>query len=78
MCDVVPDFVHSCDYVFFRDHARAVGVELIENSLELIIVQKGFDVESCDQEFGVVDFAISEIVDFADDLFDLFVRNVDV
>ena len=72
------NFVHSSDYVFFCDHTRTVSVELIKNSLELTIVQKGFDVKSCDQEFSVVDFSVSEIVNFTNDLFNLFLRNIDI
>ena len=72
------NFVHSSDYVFFGDHSRTISVELIKNSLKLTIVQKGFDIKSCDQEFSVVDFTVSEIVNFTNNLFNLLVRNIDV
>ena len=72
------NFVHSSDYVFFCDHTRTVSVELIKDSLKLTIVQKGFDIKSCNQEFSVVDFSVSEIVNFTNDLFNLFLRNIDI
>ena len=78
LCNIMTNFVHSSDYVFFCDHTRSVSIELIKNSLELIIIQKGLDIKSSDQEFSVVDFSVSEIVNFTDDLFDLFLWNIDI
>ena len=78
LCNIMTNFVHSSDYVFFRDHARTIGVKLVKNSLKLIIVQKWFYVKSCDQEFSVVDFTVSEIVYFTNNLFNLLWRNIDI
>ena len=78
LSNIMTNFVHSSDYVFFCDYARTVSVELIKNSLKLTIVQKGFDIKSSDQEFSVVDFSVSEIVNFTNDLFNLFLRNIDI
>jgi len=40
LCNIMTNFVHCSDYVFFGDHSGTVSVELIENSLELVVVQE--------------------------------------
>ena len=61
---VMTHLVHRGHDVFLRNLSCAVGVELVEESLKRVVVEELFHVESCNEEFTVVDFAVAKVVDF--------------
>lgn len=61
---IVTYFIHSRYYVFLCYITRIVSVKLVEDSLQLILAQELLNVQGCHQEFRVIDFIVTKVVNF--------------
>jgi hypothetical protein len=75
LVDVMPNFIHSGDDVVLGNEARAVSVELIEESLQLVLVEEGLHIESRCQELRVVNFLIAVIVNLVNNSIHFFLGD---
>ena len=75
LSDLVADLVHGGHDVVGCDPARLIGVKLVENSFQHLVVDEVHYVYGGHQEFSVVDLAVAIVIDFVNYFFDLVVRN---
>ena len=76
--NVVANFIHGCNDVFFSDNSWAICIKLIENCLKHVVIQETLDIKSCNQEFSIIDFSITKIVYLTNNLFNLFIWDINV
>ena len=76
--NIAPNFVHGSNNVGLGDVAAAIGVEGLEDRLQLVVVHEAADVERRHQELGVVDLLVSKVVNLVDDLLDLLIVDLKI
>ena len=72
------NFVHGCNYVFLCDYSGSLSVEYVEDSLELLIVQKWFHIHSCHQKVSIIDFLISKEIHLSNYFLNFWIWDVQI
>ena len=75
---IVTNLVHGCYNILSRDATRAVGVELAENGVQLLLVHEWFNIQGGDQKLCVINALISKVVHLVDDFVHFLVIDVEV
>lgn len=76
--NLVAHFRQCRHNILARNVSRIVSIELVEDGIQLVLVEEGFHVEGSCEELRVIDFVITKVIDFFDNLLDLVIRHVQV
>lgn len=76
LSDFMAHFVHCVNNVFFCYCATAICVKLIKKRIQFFLIKESLDIHCGHQKFGVINFLISHVINFIDDILDLLIRNI--